>query len=290
MITAHQSGFTPPQESPFLSAPESRLSSWGGKKGKTERGFINDPGCRRYCFVHLSSSPLSVASPLFPATSQPLAAPVLVPVVDSRVSSTILLRLPPFMAARSSRRTVSFNILASCSSGDGGGLRFPFSAGPASENGEGSGTLARKRGKPKGSKKKKKKKRIDEGDAVADEPLASGFVEAGFSPRENGHPVKEVRFSPAASRSVVETVCESSVVEQEVSEGSQVSCVSFAELRQRNVNGVGLGDASVEEETTTRESGTGQWRPASNGGVTMLKKEESLDWNKVIAEHPDILE
>uniref|UniRef100_A0A1D1YGQ3 Protein POLLEN DEFECTIVE IN GUIDANCE 1 n=1 Tax=Anthurium amnicola TaxID=1678845 RepID=A0A1D1YGQ3_9ARAE len=69
-----------------------------------------------------------------------------------------------------------------------------------------------------------------------------------------------------------------------------MSCISFAELRQRNVNGVSLCDGSVEGETNTRESSAAQCWPASNGSIPVLKKEESLDWKRVMAEHPDVLE
>ncbi|XP_074584542.1 protein POLLEN DEFECTIVE IN GUIDANCE 1 [Curcuma longa] len=102
----------------------------------------------------------------------------------------------------------------------------------------------------------------------------------------NGHLQDETALSILVKRSVVETVC---AVEETALESSQVSFVALPELRQRNVKGSAAEDPGVEE-ATTRESTDRLWKLESDEANKKLDKEESLDWNQVIAKDPSILE
>ena len=63
-----------------------------------------------------------------------------------------------------------------------------------------------------------------------------------------------------------------------------------AELRQRNVK-VGNGcNEFVESEGATRESSVGDWKPPSHDHCPSLSNQGSMDWKKVMAEYPGILE
>ncbi|XP_008775811.2 protein POLLEN DEFECTIVE IN GUIDANCE 1 [Phoenix dactylifera] len=187
------------------------------------------------------------------------------------------------MSIRSGGRKVSFDLLASDSSGDDGGL----SLRPASDPFGGEyGRSTRRKRKSKASKKGKLAERA----AVAGDP---GFL-AGLDHQtrplaENGHCEDGMGFGVSENRSVVESVCENTVVVPAPEpESSQGSCVSYVELRQRNVNG-SVGDEPRDEETSTRVSSAGPWRPESKGNIGTLAKEGSLDWNRVMAEDPNLL-
>nr|CAD1837388.1 unnamed protein product [Ananas comosus var. bracteatus] len=175
------------------------------------------------------------------------------------------------MPLRSSGRQISFEILAGDTSGDDGG------------GGGGGGDPPRRKRRARGSKKKKRPNPVAEEPSVAP-PIGSEHRKP-LAP-DNALCEDEIGFKMLESRSVVETVCEGAVVV----ESSQVSSVSYVELRQRNVNGGGVGDEVGDEAAASaRESSAGSWRPESNGSVTNLAKEKSLDWNQVVAEDPNIL-
>lgn len=174
------------------------------------------------------------------------------------------------MPLRSGGRQISFEILAGETSGDDGG------------GGGGGGDPPRRKRRARGSKRKKRPSPVAEEPSVAP-PIGSEHRKP-LAP-ENALCEDEIGFKMLESRSVMETVCEGAVVES-----SKVSSVSYVELRQRNVNGGGVGDEVGDEAAASaRESSAGSWRPESNGSVTNLAKEKSLDWNQVVAEDPNIL-
>jgi len=104
-------------------------------------------------------------------------------------------------------------------------------------------------------------------------------------------------------RSVVESlVYENSVVEADFDSSQVSSCVSFVELGQRNVSNGGCSDVRPEEDSGVPESSgsnsslesmtstSGQWRPEeTKGSVPRLETMESLDWNQVMAQDPNLL-
>ncbi|XP_072974292.1 protein POLLEN DEFECTIVE IN GUIDANCE 1-like [Typha angustifolia] len=166
------------------------------------------------------------------------------------------------MSIRSVGRQLSFELLAGDSSGDDGIL----SPRPLSDHaGQDGGFPIRRKKKSKASKKKKK--------------AAAKIFPKPF----DGCCGDEIGFKVLADRSMVETVYENTVVES-----SRESCVSYVELRQRNANGNAIGEMG-DEVDSTRESSAGEWRPESNGRATKLEKEESLDWNRMMAENPNLL-
>ncbi|XP_008811935.1 protein POLLEN DEFECTIVE IN GUIDANCE 1-like isoform X2 [Phoenix dactylifera] len=187
------------------------------------------------------------------------------------------------MSLRSGGRKVSFDLLASDSSGDDGILSLRPSV--VFSNGGEDGRSTRRKRKSKASKKKK----LTERAALAEDRGLLVGLDLQKPVVENGHYEDKMGLSVSKSRSVVESVCENTVVEPAPEpESSQVSCVSFVELRQRNANG-SAGDEPGEEETSTRESSAGQWRPQSKEKITKFAKEGSLDWNRVMAEDPNLL-
>ncbi|XP_072972237.1 protein POLLEN DEFECTIVE IN GUIDANCE 1-like [Typha angustifolia] len=185
------------------------------------------------------------------------------------------------MSARSGGRSISFEILTEEISGDDGVLS-PRHVSRSDLYNVGDRPIGRKR-KSKSSKKKKKKKA-----GTLEEPISLLELDQQKSfLGENRRCEDEIEFKVLESRSIMEPVCENVAAAPELG-GSQVSCVSCVELRQRNVNG-NVVDETREEATSTRESSAGQWRPESNGNVTKLVKEESLDWNRLMAVDPNLL-
>ncbi|KAG1334845.1 protein POLLEN DEFECTIVE IN GUIDANCE 1 [Cocos nucifera] len=190
------------------------------------------------------------------------------------------------MSIRSGGRKVSFDLLASDSSGDDGSLSLRPASDPFLSNGGEDGRSTRRKRKSKASKKRKLAERAA---AAGDPGLLAGLDHQTPSLAENDYCEDGMGFGVSENRSVVESVCENTVVGPALEpESSQVSCVSYVELRQRNVNG-SVGDEPGDEETSTRESSAGQWRPESKGNIAKLAKEGSLDWNRVMAEDPRTL-
>ncbi|XP_010926087.1 protein POLLEN DEFECTIVE IN GUIDANCE 1 isoform X2 [Elaeis guineensis] len=184
------------------------------------------------------------------------------------------------MSLRSGGRKVSFDLLAGDSSGDDGSLSLRPSA--VLSNGDEDSRSTRRKRKSKASKKKK----LGERAALA---VDRGLFVGVDLEKPSGHYDDGMGLSVSESRSVESSVCENTVVEPAPElESSQVSCVSFVELRQRIANG-SADDVLGEEETSTRENSTGQWRPESKEKITKLEKEGSLDWNRVMAEDPNLL-
>lgn len=186
---------------------------------------------------------------------------------------------------RSGGSKLSFDLLAADSSGEERSLLLGKDLEATLENGI--DRSPRRRRKPKASKKKKKT--AMERDPSEDLVSLTELDDHNPSTVENGffrdQEVIGVRI--LENRSVVETICDTTVVEAEY-ESSKISCISAAELRQRIV--IGNADKDPEEEvTSTREVAEGQWKPESNGKVTKLAKEESLDWNQVMAQDPNLL-
>lgn len=181
---------------------------------------------------------------------------------------------------------MSFDLLASDSSGDDGSLSLLRASDPVLSNGGEDGRSTRRKRKSKVSKKRKLAERA----AVAGDPgLLARLDHQTPSLAENGHCEDGMGFGVSENRSAVESVYEYTVVEPaREPESSQVSCVSYVELRQRNVNG-SIGDEPGDEETSIRESSAAQWRPESKGNISKLEKEGSLDWNRVMAEGPRML-
>ncbi|XP_072991584.1 protein POLLEN DEFECTIVE IN GUIDANCE 1-like [Typha latifolia] len=185
------------------------------------------------------------------------------------------------MSARSGGRSISFEILTEEISGDDGVLS-PRHVSRSDLFNVGDRPIGRKR-KSKSSKKKKKKKA-----GTLEEPISWLELDQQKSFLGENRPCEdEIEFKVLESRSIMEPVCENVAAAPEL-DGSQVSCVSCVELRQRNVNG-NVVDETREEATSTRESSAGQWRPESNGNVIKLVKEESLDWNRLMAVDPNLL-
>lgn len=153
-------------------------------------------------------------------------------------------------------------------------------------NGDEDGRSTRRKRKSKASKKKKLAERTT---LAEDLCLLVGLDLQKLSLAENGHYEDGMGLNVLESRSGEESVWENTVLEPAPElESSQVSCFSFVELRQRSANG-SVGDEPGEEETTTRESSVGQWRPESKEKIIKLAKERSLDWNRVMAEDPNLL-
>ncbi|KAM0953122.1 putative Tapt1 family protein [Dioscorea sansibarensis] len=182
------------------------------------------------------------------------------------------------MALRSGGRKNSFDLLAGDISGDGSpSPSFPHPS--ILENGADDAPHGRRKRRAKASRKKKR--------LVSDSPLVSNHIDP-FVP-ENGLCEEEMGEVVPESRLMVETICESTVVEKPEYEISQTSRVSYVELRQRNLANGGPGDEAVKEETSTSESLTGQWRPEANARITSLETEGSFDWNKFLAKDPNLL-
>lgn len=190
------------------------------------------------------------------------------------------------MPLRSGGRKVSFDLLAGDSSGDDGSLSLRQVFDPVLANGGEDGRSTRRKRKSKASKKKKLAERA----AVAEDPgRLVGLDLQKPSLAENGHHEDGMELNISESRSVVESVCENTVVEPAPEpERSQVSCVSYVELRQRNVNG-SVGDEPGDEEADSRETSAGQWRLESKGKIPKLAKEGSFDWNRVMVGDPNLL-
>ncbi|PKA52857.1 Protein pollen defective in guidance 1 [Apostasia shenzhenica] len=164
------------------------------------------------------------------------------------------------------RRKVSFDLLAGDCFGDDGSLLMWPESYLAVEDGGPAGRSGRRKRKSKASKKKKD----------APEPLPES------TDRCNGKHETGMEFSVSESRSVVESVCESTVEERET-DSSGVSCVSYVELRQRNVNGV--DDVNCQWESSKEE----KWRTVSDRSAAKLETMDSLDWKRIMAENPDLL-
>ncbi|XP_020595790.1 protein POLLEN DEFECTIVE IN GUIDANCE 1 isoform X4 [Phalaenopsis equestris] len=182
------------------------------------------------------------------------------------------------MSLRSAPRKPSFDLLDGESSGDGGSLFERSIFNLAEENEFINGRSSRRKRK---SKAAKKKKAAGEGSMELDDRFLLS--------ENNARDEIGMNFSVCENRSVVESACESNVVETDAESG-RVSCVSYVELRQRYVNSVasegnGVDDASSYNETST----AGKWKPESIGGANKLESMESLDWKKVMAENPDLL-
>ncbi|WOL02597.1 protein POLLEN DEFECTIVE IN GUIDANCE 1 [Canna indica] len=187
---------------------------------------------------------------------------------------------------------LSFDVLAGDSSGDEHSLLPAVHSNPILANGDGGRALRRRRK----SRAAKKNKRMVERAASEDLNPPTELVDEKPSVVENGYFHDSIGIKVLENRSVVETVCEGTVVEtvcedtvvEAECDSSRVSCVSFAELRQRNVNG-SAAEEPGEEAKSTRENSAGQRKPESNVGVNNLATAESLDWNQVMAQDPNLL-
>ncbi|RRT61303.1 hypothetical protein B296_00030846 [Ensete ventricosum] len=190
------------------------------------------------------------------------------------------------MPARSGGRKFSFDLLAGDSSGDERSILPRLDSDPILSNGADGVRSPRRRRRPKASKKNKNKMAVD-GAASEDLSVVTELGDVKPSVVENGRCQDGIGIRVLENRSVVETICENTVVEA-ACENSQVSRVSFAELRQRNVNG-SAAEEPEEDATSTRERLAGQWKPESNGAVSKLAKEESLDWNRMMENDPNLI-
>ncbi|XP_042377838.1 protein POLLEN DEFECTIVE IN GUIDANCE 1-like [Zingiber officinale] len=132
----------------------------------------------------------------------------------------------------------------------------------------------------------KKNKVVSRRAALGDLIPATELREESPSVVRNGHLQDGTALSILVKRSVVETVC---TVEETTLESSQVSFVALPELRQRNVKG-SVAEDSGAEEATARESTDRLWKLESDDSNKKLDKEESLDWNQVMAKDPSILQ
>ncbi|KAG6512470.1 hypothetical protein ZIOFF_030581 [Zingiber officinale] len=132
----------------------------------------------------------------------------------------------------------------------------------------------------------KKNKVVSRRAALGDLIPATELREESPSVVRNGHLQDGTALSILVKRSVVETVC---TVEETALESSQVSFVALPELRQRNVKGSVAEDPGAEE-ATARESTDRLWKLESDEANKKLDKEESLDWNQVMAKDPSILQ
>lgn len=132
----------------------------------------------------------------------------------------------------------------------------------------------------------KKNKVVSRRAALGDLIPATELREESPSVVRNGHLQDGTALSILVKRSVVETVC---TVEETTLESSQVSFVALPELRQRNVKGSVAEDPGAEE-ATARESTDRLWKLESDEANKKLDKEESLDWNQVMAKDPSILQ
>ncbi|XP_020672701.1 protein POLLEN DEFECTIVE IN GUIDANCE 1 [Dendrobium catenatum] len=182
------------------------------------------------------------------------------------------------MSLRSVQRKASFDLLEGESSGDGGSLFERLISDLPEESVFINGRASRRKRRSKAAKKKK----------AAEEPLLE--LDGPFILSENNAPHEiGMKFSVCESRSVVESACESTVVETDT-ESSRVSCVSYVELRQRYVNSVASDDNVADDASNYKESSTaGKWKPESIGGAAKLESMESLDWKRVMADNPDLL-
>ena len=101
---------------------------------------------------------------------------------------------------------------------------------------------------------------------------------------------------------VESVVYENSVVEADFDSSQASSCVSYVELRQRNVSNGGCSDVPPEEDSGIPESlgsnsslesmtlTSRQWKQEeTKGSVPRLETMESLDWNQVMAQDPNLL-
>lgn len=190
------------------------------------------------------------------------------------------------MPARSGGRKFSFDLLAGDSSGDERSILPRLDSDPILSNGGDGVRSPRRRRKHKASKKNKNKMAVD-GPASEDLSVLTELGDVKPSVVENGRCQDGIGIRVLENRSVVETICENTVVEA-ACENSQVSRVSFAELRQRNVNG-SAAEEPEEDATSTRERLAGQWKPEANGAVSKLAKESSLDWNRVMENDPNFI-
>ncbi|CAL9093377.1 unnamed protein product [Musa acuminata var. zebrina] len=190
------------------------------------------------------------------------------------------------MPARSGGRKFSFDLLAGDSSGDERSILPRLDSDPILSNGGDGVRSPRRRRKHKASKKNKNKMAVG-GPASKDLSVLTELGDVKPSVVENGRCQDGIGIRVLENRSVVETICENTVVEA-ACENSQVSRVSFAELRQRNVNG-SAAEEPEEDATSTRERLAGQWKPEANGAVSKLAKESSLDWNRVMENDPNFI-
>lgn len=178
------------------------------------------------------------------------------------------------MSVRSGDRKFSFDLLATDISGDDRRLS-PISR-------ESSATASPTRRKRRSKSKKKK-------------PQPNGHCEEGEGKEERANGLGlGLGFT-----AIEEPECESS-------QGS--SCVSYVELRQRNVSNGGLcSDMPAEEDKGKGRHGgggvgegmgsssssldsTGKWTPPEmKEGVVRLETMESLDWKQVMAKDPNLL-
>lgn len=176
---------------------------------------------------------------------------------------------------------LSFDLLAVDTSGDESKPPTGSYDGTILENGD--ERLPSRKRRHKASKKNK----VAVGGAASGDLIpATELREENPSLVGNGHLQDGTALSILEKRSMVETVC---TVEEAALESSQVSFVALPELRQRIVKGSAAEDPGAEE-ATTREGTDRLWKLESDEANKKLDKEESLDWNQVIAKDPTILE
>ncbi|KAJ3672836.1 hypothetical protein LUZ60_006210 [Juncus effusus] len=184
------------------------------------------------------------------------------------------------MSARSTGRALSFEVLAADD--------LPSSAEPSSSR---ESTTPRRRRKHRGSKKRRKESKSNDAADGSGNWISSGLETIPADSDEEEElklsRLQEIVFKDLGGQRLTTTA---TVVEQ-VKERSSVSCVSFVELRQRNVNGGGVGDAAdVADEVGSKVERKEKEINGGGGGFGGLDKEKSLDWNQVIKDNPDLLQ
>lgn len=195
----------------------------------------------------------------------------------------------PSMSAKYGGRKDSFAVLPLDVSGDNWSFSNRSMSNRTIGEGEENGITAVRRRKSKSSKRKKKKI-MDSAEIAAAWSLTSGIDDDENLEQKNGRFLGVLESSDVLERSMIENAIERSEVEQDASESSRLTSTSFAELRQRSVNGGSVCNEIVEEEVGTRESSIGQWRPASHEDIPILSNQKSTDWKRLMAEYPGLLE
>ncbi|CAA7394899.1 unnamed protein product [Spirodela intermedia] len=193
------------------------------------------------------------------------------------------------MSAKNGGRKDSFAVLPLDVSGDNWSFLNRSMSNRTIGEGEEDGNTVVKRRKSKSSKRKKKKI-MDTAEITAAWSLTSGIDDDENLDRKNGQFLGVSESSDVLERPMVVDAIERSEVEQDASESSRLTSTSFAELRQRSVNGGSVCNEIIDAEVSTRESSIGQWRPASHEHIPILSNQESTDWKRLMAEYPGLLE
>lgn len=184
------------------------------------------------------------------------------------------------MSIRSNARGLSFEVLS-------GGQ-------------EPSGDLSSGEPAPPLKRKRKPRKKKHKGSVTALETIPNSDDESLLLRAQE---IAQIRFKDLESRRSLRG--STTTVVSQVHDSPSVSCVSFVELRQRNVNG-GLGDSDALDQVginrEAQEVNVGFKREGQefnvgftregqefNVGRKGLEKEKSLDWDQVLKENTDLL-